>query len=106
MTDPQKKKPQGTKAAAAKPKALKPVKLKAQDIETEQRDEGPRGWFLPVVESAYTRLAAGNAAPRSVPSGRTPQEAFASTLQPGQGETVLAEIPATFWVDLLKEYKK
>ena len=108
MAGPKKKKataPHRRKAAAGKPKALKPVRLTRKDIAAEQRDEGPGSWFLATIESSYTRLASAGAPPRSTPSAQPSGEPFASVLHPGQDETVLAELPATFWVDLLKEYK-
>jgi photosystem II stability/assembly factor-like uncharacterized protein len=97
--------PGGKKASAAKAQVLKPVKLTRKDLAAVERDEGPRSWFLAMVESAYARLAGRNAPPRPAPAGRPATEAFASTLQPGQGEAVLAELPTTFWIDILKQYK-
>src|SRR5262249_33819206 len=100
-----KKKPEPKKMLTAAAENYKPVKLKSKEAEETERDEGPRGWFLPVVESAYTRLGPGGTPPRAVPSGAAVPEPFASTLQPGAGEAVLAEVPITYWVDVLRQYK-
>jgi len=87
--------------------ALKPIKLTGKQIDVAKRDEGPQGWFLPVVESAYTRLLPSGAA--AMPSPRVKPaagDAFESSLQPGEGESVLAQVGYTVWRELLAEYKR
>jgi hypothetical protein len=69
----------------------------------EREDEGPSGWLLPDLESAYSRLRARGVELPPVSKERAP---FTSTLQPGEGVRVLGEIASTAWVELLAEYKR
>ena len=99
----------GTKRAAPRrADALMPVKLSGTGTGPDQPEKGPLGWFLPLIESTYTRLE-----PRGVParavraSSAVPASgvAFSSRLQPAAGEAALAEPPRTLWLDRLAEYK-
>src|SRR5262249_60111631 len=79
--------------------AVRPIKRTGKNIAIK-RDEGPASWFLPVVESAYTRLAPHDTAPPPPPSTRPAVgEAFKSSLQPGKNETVLAQVSPTAWLE-------
>jgi photosystem II stability/assembly factor-like uncharacterized protein len=87
-------------------------------------DEGPRGWQMPRIESAYSRLiprekesseeaiaAAESAAvtARAVPlRKKAPPKAgpLISRLQPGRSDEVLGSIPRDYWVKRLSEYKQ
>jgi hypothetical protein len=91
---------------AAEP-PFKPSKLtRTQRRRDHQPEEGPRGWFLPQIEETYTRLAPPAAAavptPAAMPASGV---AFASVLQPGEGEAVLAQAAPTTWLERLAEYK-
>jgi hypothetical protein len=107
MSAPKKKKRAASRPKAARAKPLrKPVKRTGKQIE-EKADEGPRGWFLPVMESAYARLAPPNASAPAAPSTKPAAgKAFKSSLQPGKGEVMLAQVPPTAWRDVLAEYKR
>lgn len=74
------------------------------------RESGPRGWFLPVIESAYARLvprgSEAAASDSATALGVGSPTAFVSRLQPGMGEGVLASPPLGFWIDRLAEYKR
>src|SRR5438270_804767 len=88
-------------------KLLKPVKVPRGKLVESERDEGPSGWFLPTVEAAYTRLGPRAQAVPKYTRPKTPKgRAFASTLQSGQGESVLANISQTAWTEALAEYKR
>lgn len=95
------------RAHASTKRAAKPIKRTKKNMDREKEDEGPLGWFLPIVESAYTRLGVPAGAV-SKPARNKPAsgKAFESTLQPGKGEAVLADVSPTAWVDLLAEYKR
>src|SRR5204863_5422505 len=90
-----------------KSQPLRPIKLTGKKIDVRRRDEGPAGWFVPVAESTYTRLAPIDAAP-GVPRTAVPASgvAFRSSLQPGGDESVLAELDRVIWLDRLAEYKR
>jgi len=72
------------------------------------RERGPRGWFLPVVESVYTDLrpraveGERSLTTTAVPEGST----YRSMLQPGLGEEVLRPAHQNFWLDRLTEFKR
>ena len=91
-------------------KLQKPVRVTKQAAEEEHDEDGPAGWLLPDLESAYTRLIPRGAAPAAaapvpalLPAAGRP---FESTLQRGAGAEVFAPLPATTWPDLLGEYKR
>lgn len=89
------------------PPALRPVKLTGKQIGVEHRDEGPAGWFLPLAESTFTRLAPIDALPGPVPAAAPAAGmAFRSRLQPGGTESILAAADGTMWLDRLAEYKR
>lgn len=95
-----------TKAAVRKSsRKFVPIKLTGKKIEVERRDEGPREWFLPEVESTYTRLAERGAAP-AAPVARAARTGFRSSLRPGEGESVLADVGPAAWIERLSEYKR
>ncbi|HVR98063.1 MAG TPA: hypothetical protein VMW27_15705 [Thermoanaerobaculia bacterium] len=78
---------------------------------TVAREEGPRGWFLPILESAYTRLVPRDQAETGTRGARTTRGAatrgaFRSHLQPDRGEEVLAPVPQDLWRDRLAEYQR
>ena len=70
----------------------------------EEKEDGPLGWFLPQIESAYTQLRPRGAsiAPREVPAGAR----FRSTLQPSPEPAAMEAPSRTLWVDRLAEYKR
>lgn len=84
-----------------------PIKLTEQEIKNLERDEGPRSWFLSRMVETYSRLAPRGepiaAAPAATPAAG---EAFRSSLQPGEGESVLAQVDSTIWRQRLAEYKR
>jgi hypothetical protein len=92
----------GKKAAATK---FKPVRVSAKKRRVE-REEGPKGWFLPVAEETYARLA-----PRGMPPPPAPTAlpssgvSFESTHNPGAGESTLATVDKALWLDRLREYR-
>jgi hypothetical protein len=106
-----------TRARAAKPGGQRakrtvmrmPVRVRGKQVKAE-REEGPAEWFLAEIESTYTRLEspAVAAARVAAPAGRKARsaDAFRSTLQPGEGEAVLAVPERTVWIDRLSEYKQ
>ena len=74
------------------------------------RESGPRRWLVPFVESAYSALvpreqaeiavrAIGRGGGSGGAAARRRAGDFASRLQPGRGEDVLATPGDTFWVD-------
>ena len=70
----------------------------------EEKEDGPLGWFLPQIESAYTQLRPRGA--RTSPRGVPGSARFRSTLQPSP-EPAAMEVPSpTLWVDRLAEYKR
>src|SRR5205809_731349 len=83
---------------------LKPVKLTGKQVELEKRDEGPRGWFLPIVESTYSRLTVAATPPSAARALKGTE--FKSSLRPGEGESSLARVGPTAWHDRLGEYKR
>src|SRR5213594_1152303 len=86
---------------------LRPVKRTGRRLVAEERDEGPSGWFLPTIEAAYTRLAPRTPDPSKYPRARkAPGRGFASRLQSGRDESVLASINQAGWTELLHEYKQ
>jgi len=86
---------------------LKPVRLPVKKKLKVEREEGPRGWFLPVAEETYARLAP-RGAPAPPPPTALPEsgESFTSTHVPGAGESVLATVGQSVWLDRLREYKQ
>jgi hypothetical protein len=95
-------------AAAKKPKAdqRKPTKVSAKKFERGKGEEGPRGWFLPQIESAYTRLYQRGAEIPAAPKRAVRGKAFASSFQPGRTEEILEPVAPTAWLGLLGEYKR
>jgi hypothetical protein len=87
-------------------RALRPIKRTGRRIDVLRRDEGPPGWFLPLVESAYTRLAPRGAPPPAPGPRPRARAAFRSALQPGAGESVLGAASPTVWLERLAEYKR
>jgi hypothetical protein len=90
----------------------KPIKRTGAKIDADERDdEGPAGWLLPDLESAYARLAPQTAA-AAEPVARVPSTgaksavAFTSALQPGKGEEVLGAPKSAAWLDVLAEFKQ
>lgn len=85
------------------------------------REQGPRKWLFPDLESAYTRLIpreeapaeklragraeARRAAKKARPRGKK-AGVFQSRLQPGRGEEVMERVAPTFWTNRLAEYKR
>ena len=96
-----------------KPAPVKPAKTTKVPFE---RERGPRGWLVPILESAYARLtpreAPEPAPPPPPPAARVPlraargRAAFRSRLRPGMDERVLAPARQELWVDTLAEYKR
>ena len=79
----------------------------------QERESGPRGWLMPLLESAYTKLvprgqmttrSAVKRSARGAAGGEA--SAFRSRLQPGQGESVLSSVPDQVWFDRLLAYKR
>src|SRR5271157_2307952 len=72
------------------------------------RESGPRGWFLPVVESTYTDLRPREVeGERSLKTTAVPEgSTYRSMLQPGLGEEVLRPADQNFWLDRLTEFKR
>ena len=75
--------------------------------------EGPAEWLLPMMEEAYTRLRPKGEAPAPAPRrgprkprGGVRAPAFRSLHQEGQGESVLADLPRSYWENLLREYQQ
>lgn len=82
---------------------LRPVRLTGKNIELVKKErDGPLGWLLPTLETAYTQLAPRGAAPRS---RAATVSLAASSLEP-RGGAVLAAAGPTVWRDLLLEYKQ
>ena len=74
-----------------------------------EREEGPRGWLFPTRESTYTKLTDRTAATptRARRGSRALAGAdFESSLQPGAGAEVLADVPESHWLDVLSEYQR
>jgi hypothetical protein len=73
-------------AAPTRKKLTKRPRSKGLGVE---RESGPRGWLMPILESAYTKLM-----PKGEPEGAVVTAAaaaagiFLSALQPGRGEIV------------------
>jgi photosystem II stability/assembly factor-like uncharacterized protein len=95
------------KGKRAPAKAKKLATVATEKRRETPRERGPRGWFLPVIESAYTDLR-----PRSVDGQRTlkataaPEgSAYRSMLQRGLGEEVLRPAEQSFWLNRLAEFK-
>jgi len=92
-------------------RALRPVKLTGKKIEEFERDEdGPLGWLLPTLESAYTRLVPRGAvaAPpfeMTMAAEPAPVTIAVSSIQP-DGATVLEPAGPTVWRDIFLEYKR
>ena len=89
----------------------------------EKLDEGPREWLIPVLESAYTRMAPGEEAvdetvaalaraPAKTARARPGSEeaaraGYRSRLQPGRDETALAYLSRSrHWAERLGEYHR
>jgi photosystem II stability/assembly factor-like uncharacterized protein len=71
------------------------------------RESGPRKWFIPIVESAYTELASRDESRARArrPGAIQSKAAFRSRWQPGHGEDVLAKGKQDFWLDRIREYR-
>ena len=84
----------------------RPVKVTGKKVTLELEDEGPLGWFAPLMEETYFRLAPrGEAAPSPPTTKPLTGKAFTSCHLPGAGESILAQPPRTVWADRLREYK-
>lgn len=82
---------------------FKPIKITGKKIDVIERDEGgPLGWLLPMMESAYARLAPRDAPPAAAAAG---VRLGASALQPA-GPAVLEPASPTVWRDLFLEFKR
>jgi hypothetical protein len=89
------------------PEQFRPVKITRKQIKIRAPEEGPRGWFLQDIESTYTRLASTDTVPPPQPFVMPAVGvAFASSLQPGEGESVLTQAAPTVWLERLAEYKQ
>lgn len=105
-----KKKTRGRAAAKARgrqqsSRKFVPIKLTGKKIVVERRDEGPLEWFLPEAESTFSRLVERGAAPVA-PVARAARAGFRSSLRPGEGESVLADVGPATWIERLSEYKR
>src|SRR5690242_4626449 len=70
-----------------------------------KREGGPSKWYLPIMESAYSRLRPiGEPEPHL--AMRTGTKAFKSNLQPQKGEEVLTSVRQDQWLDILSQYKQ
>jgi hypothetical protein len=97
------------KAARAKtPKSDQrmPRKVSAKTFGRGKGEEGPRAWFLPQIESAYSRLSARGAAALAAPKRAGRGKGFTSSYQPGKTEEILEPVAPTTWLGLLAEYKR
>lgn len=83
----------------------KPVKFKPKAIGAEREDEGPLEWFLPQMEETYSRLAPKGAPPPAPVAAAAGMTAFASSHQPGVGESVFHRPSKDVWRDRLAKYK-
>ena len=98
--------------AAPKPARKKSAPKPARKTEGYPRESGPRKWLLPTMESGYAQLLtrAQYDAQASGTRGGGPAisgpRMMRSTLQPGRGETVLASVGDSLWLDRLAEYKR
>src|SRR5665213_1500287 len=79
-----------------------PVERKAHM--KEEKEQGPRRWLQPILESSYARLQLKNAPAPLRPV--SPGAAFSSMLVSGAGEEMLAQLPPSHWRDTLAEYKR
>lgn len=92
-------------------RAMRPVKLTGKKVEAREPDEdGPLGWLLPTMESAYTRLVPrGSVAepPLDSPLAAEPVPLAVSfsSIQPG-GSALLEPAAPTVWRDVFLEYKR
>ena len=86
--------------------------------------DGPLEWLLPMLEEAYSRIRPKADADREMgrPAARTARAKvkarmvrgaarpaavpFASTIHEGQGDSVLAEVPRTYWQRRFAEFQK
>src|SRR6476646_10161036 len=84
-----------------------PVKISRGRRGKSDREEGPAEWFLPEIESTYTRLESpAQAAARAVapPGGaERARHAFRSALQPGEGEARRLTPVRGLWINRLSE---
>ncbi|MDQ3917778.1 MAG: hypothetical protein M3348_04820, partial [Acidobacteriota bacterium] len=92
--------------------ARRPVKIAGKNIELFERDEdGPLGWLLPTMESAYTRLVPRGSIDTPpfeaavAPAEAAPVTVAVSSLQPADA-TVLEPAGPTVWRDIFLEYKR
>ncbi len=109
MASKKKKKSNSTKSKVAT-KFVPPKKG------TAEREHGPAKWFLPTVESTYTKLKPHEAPQPSAASRKSAngellkkvvsKTTFRSALQPERGEEVLGLADSNLWRDRLSEYKK
>jgi hypothetical protein len=89
----------------------KPIKITGGNIEALERDkDGPLGWLLPTMESAYTRLVPRGAIDpppfeADVAVESAPVTIAVSSLQPA-GATVMEPARPTVWRDIFLEYKR
>lgn len=79
-----------------------------------EQESGPRGWLMPLLESAYTKLvprgellagATRGAARGPVALTGGAAAGFRSRFQPGVGESILADVSQSVWLDRLSAYK-
>ena len=109
----------------------KRAQTKAPVPDITESDGGPERWLLPFLEARYTALVPKPdldpaqleeheaaqlereqaAVEALVPDGDGPlrpqetQPGFRSSLQPGRGSDALADLPATYWWDLTRQYR-
>src|SRR5438876_8721415 len=103
----------GPRRELAKPKQVPLTKQKKGKHKLSQREllypreSGPRKWFIPTVESAYTQLVSRDESkPRALSSPATQSKrGFRSRWQPGRGEDILAKGNQDFWLDRIREYR-
>ena len=101
---------------AAKKTAVKAAKKVA--VKRERNYEGPAEWIMPMMEEVYSKLGSKTEAERTAsakakktrPKGKPKKGesslAFVSSYQEGQGESVLADVPQTYWQGRLQEFHK
>lgn len=75
--------------------------------------EGPAEWLVPMIEEAYAPLRpkaapAARGATRAARPGAVPGRKvdLASASEPGRVEAVVADLPKSYWEDLLRTYQR
>ena len=100
------RRPESTKAGRIPLHKKGKHKLSQQEL-LYPRESGPRKWFIPIVESAYTELVSRDE-PKPIaqpPTAARSKATFRSRWQPGHGEDVLAKGNRNFWLDRIREYR-